>query len=231
MNLLFNWTNLMCSFLCIHWWITYFVFITDWSWHSLDLLSTVPLGHHSPLWAIWPRWSLFIPQGPKWWPLDLFVYATHQFEKLYWTGICKEKSQFLTFLEKNGMISEKWALRSFLLTGRWERMCSARTMVSPGHPELVKWPSVPGGMCWHVFSTVGMVLRYQMWVRERIDLSICILLWETVNSKARDLISFILINPQCFIDVNWVERKLFLGRWIWKWHARCLKRMLNVWKS
>lgn len=104
-------------------------------------------------------------------------------------------------------------------------------VVSPGHPELVKGPSVPGGMCWHVFSTLGMMLRYQMRVRERIDLSVCILLWETVNSKARDLVSFILINPQCFIDVNWIERKLFLGRGLWKWHARCLKRMLNVWKA
>lgn len=99
------------------------------------------------------------------------------------------------------------------------------------YPELVKGPSVPGGMCWHVFSTLGMMLRYQMRVRERIVLSVCILLWETVNSKARDLVLFILINPQCFIDVNWIERKLFLGRGLWKWHARCLKRMLNVWKS
>ena len=100
MNLLFNWINLMCSFLCIRWWIMYFIFITDWSWHGLDLLSRVPLGHHNPLWAIWPRWSLFIPQVAKLWSLDLFVYPTHQFEKLYWTGIYKEKSQFLTFLEK-----------------------------------------------------------------------------------------------------------------------------------
>ena len=101
--------------------------------------------------------------------------------------------------EKSGPSASSWGLGG----GRGRAELGA--VVSPGHPELVKWPSVPGGVGRPAFSTSGMMLRYQVCIRERMDLSVCILLWETVNSKARDRVAFILVNPWCFTDVNWKE--------------------------
>ena len=130
---------------------------------------------------------------------------------------------YFSWKKKKGMIWEKWALCSFLGTGRWERMCSARSCGFTWPPWIRKVTIS--------FSISGMMLRYQVCIRERMDLSVCILLWETVNSKARDWVTFILVNPRCFTDVNWIERKLFLGRWIWKWHAGCLKEDAECLKS
>lgn len=48
----------------------------------------------------------------------MFVYPTHQFEKLYSTGIYKEKSQFLTFLEKKKR-DDLRKVGPLLLLGDW----------------------------------------------------------------------------------------------------------------
>lgn len=209
MNLLFNWTNSV--FISVHsWWVMYFVFITDWSWHCLDLLSRVPLGHHTAPghlpWVV----TLYTPSG-KMVAIRLVCASHTSVWKIILNWDIQRKISISDLSWKKWDDLRKWALRSSFCDGMvGEDVVSSE----PWFQAVVCSGAGKGTICpWrHVLTCVQYLrmIRYQMRVRERIVLSVCIiLLWETVNSKARDLVLFILINPQCFTDVNWIERKLF----------------------